>query len=581
MERAQEAKHSRRNTRTVLAHNPETIDKFRRMFNKYFRHLNQPLNPGQLRNLLENRFTILGETREVKPIDWNQRHHNRSWNFRLHCFDYVLWSARAFVGGGDEAPMRRCQTLIEWWIKTTDVGVGDGWKPNPTSQRIVNWIYAYTLIAETWDDQVFLGRWRASIYKQLDYLSRHPEYHLRGSSLLKNVKALVIGYLFFDQIEPLKRWEKLLWKQFEMQVLEDGGHYQRSPMRHAQSLADFFECFTLLYEFERLPPSGDILRSLLKMARFLEQITFPDEFFAMFNDTVGTDDILPTQIIASVKKRCDYQPDTTHGLKEFRKTGYYVWRSADSKDQIVINAGPPMGNHLSGPAQCDLLSYELWLDGQLFIIDSGIHGYDRDEYREYSHSTRAHNTVMVNGREQSKIWGQYRLGRRAKLIGSKARYEEKDGTFWFYGEYQRYNRGVLGLFDSSINHQRYITRRRNGEWTIEDIVTRGRMDEAMSFIHLHRNWEVKDVYSEEQNRIQIICCPKMYKEYEVLIETFAEEAEPDLAGDVEVEIVEGQKNPHQGWWFQSFGDPQEAYTICLKYLVKKNDKFGYKIRVIR
>jgi hypothetical protein len=403
---------------------------------------------------------------------------------------------------------------------------------------------------------------------------------LGGNHLLKNLKALVIGSLFFEQTGALRKWEKLLWEQFGEQVLEDGGHYERAPMYHAQALADLLECYALLEASNHFPPSGAVKRGLVSMAHFLEAMSFPDGAFALFNDSACTEETEPPFLFLSAKAICGYAPGASPGEKmgNFPETGYYVWASPDRNEKIVVDAGPPSVDYNPGHAHCDLLSYELSLFGEMFIVDSGVHGYGGDLFREYSRSTRAHNTVMVDGIEQSRPWSVFRMAQRARLAGSKPAAVSEGGAFKFEGEYRRYNRGIAGRFDRSVNHRRFITRISRGEWMIEDIVTRGKIKQvASSFVHLHPAWVVKKQETLELNKKRVICESGGHR---VLIESFAEELIPDVEEDVSITILRGEQNPIQGWYFPDFGDAIPSYTIRFDYYVKAGDKFGYRIKII-
>src|SRR5690625_6877658 len=49
---------------------------------------------------------------------------------------------------------------------------------------------------------------------------------------------------------------------------------------------------------------------------------------------------------------------------------------------------------------------------------SGVYQYQPGEMRRYVRSTAAHNTVAVAGAEQSEVWGEFRVGRRAQLLSA-------------------------------------------------------------------------------------------------------------------------------------------------------------------
>ena len=66
----------------------------------------------------------------------------------------------------------------------------------------------------------------------LHLISKRLEYHLLGNHLLENAFALFIGGLVSNQPQYINLGEKLLREEFVEQILEDGMHYERSPMYH-------------------------------------------------------------------------------------------------------------------------------------------------------------------------------------------------------------------------------------------------------------------------------------------------------------------------------------------------------------
>jgi uncharacterized heparinase superfamily protein len=522
-------------------------------------HLNRPLADcdGLFADLLGSRFTFLNHTLELKEVDWDRRYVSHLWNYQLHYFNCAVPCARAFVERGDVRVMRRCQELIESWMDGARVGQSDGWDAYPISLRVVNWIYAYALLADSYDDREFLWRWRASIYRQLDFLSRHLEHHLLANHLLKNAKALAVGGLFFADDPRGSRWlregERLLRRELDEQVLADGGHYERAPMYHAIALADFAECFALLAAWkkarnERSPEGeGDAAR-LGAMADFLEAMTQPDGSLALFNDSANADGAAPLPIIAAARAVCG---DGGAGRAlVFPETGYYAWRSPGGEERIVVDAGPPAVDYNMAHAHCDLLSYELWLEGRPLVVDSGVHGYGGDRFREYARSTRAHSTVMFDGREQSEVWGTFRVARRAELLRAAAQGAEE--AWEFCGAYSPY-------YDRRFTHERRVRREAHGDWVITD-TARGHARRAASFIHLHPDVEAREVGG---GRVECRSGP-----LKVLIEPHA------AAG---VRLIKGADSPVQGWHFPDFGVARPSATVQFDYPVTPGEPFGYRI----
>jgi hypothetical protein len=532
---------------------PQAVESIRSTIQHSFAHLTQPLDEfdRELSDLAEGRFTFLNRTRAIDPVDWNRRYESHLWNYQLHYFGFAVPAARALAERGDAKPWRRCRGLIESWIETARLGWSDGWDPYPISLRAVNWIYAYSLVDGKETEREFLRRWSASIYQQVLFLASHPEVHLRANHLLKNVRALLVANVFFGRDHSFPGSVVLLIHQLVEQQLADGGHYERAPMYHAQALADFLECYAFVRESGEFPDLHKLDARLRGVARFLKAMSYPDGALSLFNDSANARETRPAPILDTAERLLGR--DETPFVTAFPETGYYLWQSPDETEKIIVDAGPPAVEFNMAHAHCDMLSYELRLQGKPFVVDAGVHGYGGDRFREYCRSTRAHNTVMFDGVEQSELWGTFRVARCAELLNVEV---NGDGPLWdFWGECLRYDRALV--------HERHIRREANGDWMILDVAREGRAERARSFIHLHPAIEAR--LSSEL----IIECRIGARV--VLIEPFNVE---------KVEIVRGADDPLQGWHFPDFGVAQPCATILLDYRVKVGESFGYRIRKI-
>ncbi len=85
-------------------------------------------------------------------------------------------------------------------------------------------------------------------------------------------------------------------------------------------------------------------------------------------------------------------------------SGNFILRSDDSSDatQVIFDAGPKGGAH----GHLDLLNFELWSGGHPLIIDPGPYKYDGGADRDYVLSTKAHNTINVDGKSVGWVEGQ-------------------------------------------------------------------------------------------------------------------------------------------------------------------------------
>src|SRR5204863_10066145 len=128
--------------------------------------------------------------------------------------------------------------LMQRWLTEHPPQLANGWEPYPTSLRIVNWI-ASALAGNDLSPSVL-----QSLSVQVRALCAALEFHLGGNHLLANAKALVFAGRFFSGPEA-EKWLRtgldLLDAELREQILDDGGHFELSPMYHAIILEDVLD----------------------------------------------------------------------------------------------------------------------------------------------------------------------------------------------------------------------------------------------------------------------------------------------------------------------------------------------------
>ena len=112
-----------------------------------------------------------------------------------------------------------------------------------------------------------------------------------ANHLIANAKALIFSGVFFSCKEATKfsrQGEKILKKQIKEQILDDGGHFERSPMYHSIILEDLMD----IIELNRLFPNcidktllKEIENTIHKQILWLNSMLHPDKEIAFFNDS--------------------------------------------------------------------------------------------------------------------------------------------------------------------------------------------------------------------------------------------------------------------------------------------------------
>ena len=112
-------------------------------------------------------------------------------------------------------------------------GRGDAWLPYPAALRAWSWCGLYRdLVAGSDLEPEFLR----GLAAHAGFLRRHLESDVGGNHLIKGLKALAGLAVFFADERLLGRALQRLTAQLAVQVLPDGGHYERAPAYHCQVL---------------------------------------------------------------------------------------------------------------------------------------------------------------------------------------------------------------------------------------------------------------------------------------------------------------------------------------------------------
>ena len=394
------------------------------------------------------------------------------WRYNLHYFDFIHSDACA--------PAHAAQ-LIDSWIEGNPPGRGDGWEPYPTSLRIVNWIKFFA------DIDAVDERWLRSLCTQTNFLEQNLERDILANHYLKNAKALIFAGAYLDggmAANWLTKGVAIFDQEIREQVLPDGGHFERSVMYHAIVAEDLLDVLNLVRSNPDIPANGlaDRLRSTAHlMLDFLEAVRYPDGGIPLFNDAAFGIAPSPGAVLDYGVTVAGFQPSPSGELLDrvvFPFTGYVGHRAGS--DMLLMDCGPIGPGYQPGHGHCDMLSYELALDGARVIVDSGVSDYEAGPIRDFVRGTAGHNTAMVDGIEQSEVWGVFRVARRARADNPQIDVRP-DGQIEISGAYE-VCRKVGG---ERVRHARAIRYEGRGVWRILDDLTGRKAHTVESFVHLH------------------------------------------------------------------------------------------------
>lgn len=340
-------------------------------------------------------FRFLNREYEVSaPADWNTPERAKLWLYNLHYFDYLRQPEMDFRTGSK---------WIERWIVENPPPRGNGWEPYPLSLRIVNWIKWHL------SGRPLSGQALESLAVQVRCLAGRLETHLLANHYLANAKALVFAGCFFRGAEA-ERWlqtgSEIYCEQLPEQVLADGGHFERSAMYHSIILEDLLDLTAIKAPLE-------LTDRARRMLAWLAAMTGPDGRISLFNDAAFGIAPEPAQLFAYAAKLGFEMPAHVAGSRSLPDTGYA--RLSDGKWTLICDGAPVGPDYQPGHAHADTLSFELWHRNHRLLIDSGTGQYPDGELRREQRGTAGHNTVVVDGRNSSEVWGAHRVARRAAV----------------------------------------------------------------------------------------------------------------------------------------------------------------------
>lgn len=418
------------------------------------------------------RFQFLSreETLDWPPTNWSVPDLPKLWQYNLHYFEW-LWSL--------DFPAGRAAVLD--WIARHPLGKGRvGWEPYPTSLRLMNWcgVFYGKFREQVEEDQEFARELWGSVFRQTEWLSRHLETHLLGNHFFENGAALAFVGSCFGERAWLAKGLEILAEQISEQILPDGMHFERSPMYHAR----------MTYLLGLLASTKDkALRELVeaplnRLRQALAHLCHSDGNIALFNDSAFSIYNHPRELLGPVS-------DLVPGAWALQEAGYYGWRGADGS-YLICDAGPIGPDYIPGHAHGDMFSFELSLKGRRVIVDSGVYDYVPGEMRTYCRSTRAHNTVEINGEDQCEFWGAFRVARRGRP--SNVTWGPSPDGFSLSGEHDGYRR-----LSGKPVHKRSFLWESAGRLDVCDRIQTSRSVTAVSRLHLHPTCRIKSMGERE------------------------------------------------------------------------------------
>lgn len=360
--------------------------------------------------LMEDRISILHSSKDMDwKATWNSEDKSALWNFNLHYFEYLFPLVKAWKGSGEKKYLDKTVEMIAGWIGGNPKGSSPAWASYTTALRIVTWISWYGYVGDELDGD-FRQKFLSSLHDQFTYLSTHLEKDILGNHYFEDLKSLVLAALFFNDEAVFKKALGDFKTECNEEILPDGMHFELSPMYHKIIFEGMLRVVVALRGAGRKDEEIEAyLQPMLDVAYSFEDGL---ERVPLFNDG-GNNVAKSLGALVKTAEALGYKPVFKGQLKS---SGFYIFQKnvEGKKWKLVVDAGQPGPKYIPGHAHCDAMSFELFCDGKPVVVNCGTYAYQCKE-RSFFRSTAAHNTVMVDGTEQSQCWGAFRLAKRSQV----------------------------------------------------------------------------------------------------------------------------------------------------------------------
>ena len=272
-----------------------------------------------------------------------------------------------------------------------------------------SWPYALHAFYQTpaFTDDILVD-WAKSVCEHGRLLQ---EKHKSGNWLIMEMNGLAQLSIFFPELKKSGEWLsfafRIMEEELERQLYPDGFQYELSTNYHEVVLANYFRLIRVAQAYGISVP-GTFLAALERALEVYVKLVQPDGRLPDLNDGshAKAADFLASKL-SFYPHRLDFRwaaggegepPAYTSVALPY--SGLMVMRSGWEKDAVwALFDAAPFGH---GHQHEDKLSLLFFAHGKLLLTEGGNYAYDQSEMRQYVLSTRAHNTVRVDGKDQNR-----------------------------------------------------------------------------------------------------------------------------------------------------------------------------------
>lgn len=491
-----------------------------------------------------------------RDIAWHGPHHHHvEWTCQLNRFFHLPSLAAAYRETGDARYAEAARDYLLDWIRANPTRAGWALAEYDNtlnlSIRALEWTLTLAdfLPCPAFDDAAITAI-LDSLTAQLDFLCEHlaPAINWR----IAHADALLTCAICLPFLPPAERWRKLaihvLNDAYYRQILPDGAHIERTPNYHDWMT----NVFQRLWQLRRAMPELGLAMQADTVARMHDYnvgSTLPNGSSNALHDSnsrrSGAADLQALDGRVAFRREAGLPDELPPTTQFFAAAGQVSLRESWTPDSMYLAFDATTW----GGAHCHLSrnAVQLYAYGRHLLLDPGTLTYEMsDPLMTHGKSTRAHNTLNLNGWNQSEA--NPADTRCVSLPGYDFVSSVYEGGYWpgaySWGFFQGHGDGVFA------EHFRALLWLRDHCAVVIDHLRMDHHTEAA----LESNWQLTDgpVAVDAEHYRAVTGFPDAN-----LLLLF-----PLVVPGMRLTVHEGEMNPPRGW-LQGDGVYVTAPQLCL------------------
>lgn len=482
------------------------------------------------RDYKNNKAAPLNYSRDIDYRDFSKVGDYRYiWEMNRH--QHLISLAKTYYLTGNNEYKNEVIQQITSWINSNPYMKGINWASAlEVGIRLIAWSWVWYFIGE--EEERFKRFWLENIYKHCHFISRNfSKYSSANNHLIGEAAALFIASIVWPFERKSDEWQKkayeILIQEIEKQNYSDGVNKEQSTA-YQQFVLDFFLLAGLLGEKNGIRFPHTYWQMLERMLDFIASVMDRNGNIPLIGDSDDGCAIILSEnenfnnyksLLASgaiLFERGDLKAkagsldekslwlfridgiEKFNALKEekiiptsaFKEGGYYIFNGfSDREGEIhgVFDCGPLGYLSIAAHGHADALSFTLSVGGKEFLIDPGTYTYCEQKWRDYFRGTAAHNTIRIDGQDQSVTGGNFMWLRKAQIRLLKW---ESDGHYVLVqGEHNGYSR----LKDPVIHQREIIFDKKENIFKIKDRIEAKGLHLVEQFFHFSEECDITPI----------------------------------------------------------------------------------------